>query len=35
MTNAILMKLTEFMYFHISVNQKPVRARSSGFWLNI
>ena len=35
MTNAILMKLTKFMYLHISANQKPVRVRSSGFSLNI
>ena len=34
-TNAILMKLTTITYLHESVNQKPLRARNSVFWLNI
>ena len=30
--NAILMKLTMIMYFHESVNRKPLRAKNLVFW---
>ena len=33
-TNTIMMKLTKIMYLHKSVNQKPLGARNSVFWLN-